>query len=384
MTDRLGVFPHGMDGRRQTMRTPDEVAAMQRLHGLGWGTRRIAAEIGCNRETVQRYLTAGSWTPCRVATRPGLLTGHTDWIAERLRRHRGNADVVRQELASELGVVASLRTVERAVSHLRRELAAEALATVRFETPPGRQMQIDFGQRWRTAAAARYICSWRRSATRGGFMRRRFRTSGNRRGWRRLRARSVTSAACWGELLLDNARALVKHHDAVTREVEFTDRLHAFARYWAGRPVACAPYRARTKGKDERGVGYVKHNAIAGRSFASWGALEAHLAWWMREVADVRVHGTTGEAPITRFEREEAAALRPLNGRPPFRQLRELSRRVQNDACVDVDTNHYSVPWRLIASRGERDGGRRPGPHPSCRCGGGLPRQASRPPRARH
>ena len=130
----------------------------------------------------------------------------------------------------------------------------------------------------------------------------------------------------------------------------FNARFHAFARYWGVRPVACAPYRARTKGKDERGVGYVKHNAIAGRSFASWGALEAHLAWWMREVADVRVHGTTGEAPIVRFEREEATALRPLNGRPPFCQLRELTRRVQNDACVDIDTNHYSVPWRLIGA----------------------------------
>ena len=144
--DRLGVFPHGKDGRRQAMRTPDEVAAMQRLHGLGWGTRRIAAEVGCNRETVQRYLAAGDWTPCRAPTRPSLLTGQAAWLAERLRRHRGNADVVRQELASELGVVVSLRTVERAVSHLRRELAAEALATVRFETPPGRQLQIDFGQ----------------------------------------------------------------------------------------------------------------------------------------------------------------------------------------------------------------------------------------------
>ena len=78
----------------------------------------------------------------------------------------------------------------------------------------------------------------------------------------------------------------------------------------------------------------------------------------MREVADRRVHGTTGEVPIVRFERDEAAALRLLNGRPPFRQLRELTRRVQveprgspeNDACVDVDTNHYSVPWRLIGA----------------------------------
>jgi hypothetical protein len=43
-------------------------------------------------------------------------------------------------------------------------------------------------------------------------------------------------------------------------------------------------------------------------------ALEAHLAWWMREVADVRIHGTTGEPPIERFNAKEAAALRPLEG----------------------------------------------------------------------
>jgi hypothetical protein len=238
------------------------------------------------------------------------------------------------------------------VSHLRRELAAEALATVRFETPPGRQLQIDFGQR-------RIVIEGERDkvflfvATLG--YSRRIYAAAFRHERQSAWLEGIEGAfrhfgGLPGELLLDNARALVKHHDAVTREVEFTDRLHGFARYWDVRPVACAPYRARTKGKDERGVGYVKHNAIAGRSFASWGALEAHLAWWMREVADTRVHGTTGEAPMVRFAREEAAALRPLNGRPPFRQLRELTRRVQNDACVDIDTNHYSVPWKLIGA----------------------------------
>jgi hypothetical protein len=158
------------------------------------------------------------------------------------------------------------------------------------------------------------------------------------------------------ELLLDNARALVEHHDVQTREVVFNERFHAFTRYWDVKPQACAPYRARTKGKDERGVGYVKRNAIAGRSFASWAELEAHLAQWTREVADMRVHGTTGEAPLVRFERDEAAALRPLGDKPPFGQLRELTRRVQNDGCVDIDTNHYSVPlgqlrWPLLRRR---------------------------------
>jgi len=354
MVDQFGVFPHGRDGRRQVMRTPDEVATMLRLHGLGWGTRRIAAEVGCNRETVQRYVAAGGWAPGRVPTRPGVLAGHTEWVAERLRRHCGNADVVRQELASELGVVTSLRTVERSVSHLRQELAAAALATVRFETPPGRQLQIDFGQRRVEVEGfgRGKVCLFVATL---GYSRRVYAQAfqhERQSAWLEgIEGAFRHFGGLPGELLLDNAKALVKHHDAATREVEFNDRLHAFARYWGVRPVACAPYRARTKGKDERGVGYVKYNAIAGRSFASWGALEAHLAWWMREVADVRVHGTTGEVPMVRFEREEAAALRPLNGRPPFRQLRELARKVQNDACVDVDTNHYSVPWRLIGAQ---------------------------------
>ncbi len=114
-----------------------------------------------------------------------------------------------------------------------------------------------------------------------------------------------------------------------------------------GRACACAPYRARTKGKDERGVGYVKRNAVAGRRFASWGAFVAHLEQWNREIADVRVHGTTGELPLVRFA-DEAGALRPLGGRAPFGQLRDLIRKVRPDCAIDLDTNSYSVPWRLV------------------------------------
>jgi hypothetical protein len=95
----------------------------------------------------------------------------------------------------------------------------------------------------------------------------------------------------------------------------------------------------------------VKKNAIAGHAFASWEAFEAHLAKWEREVANVRVHGTTGEAPIARFERDEAHRLKPLGSRPPFGALRELSRMVGNDCAVEIDTNSYSVPWRLIGER---------------------------------
>src|SRR4029453_5166171 len=133
--------------RREEMLAPDEVAAMLGLRGLGWGAKRIAAEFGCSRNTVKRYLGVGGWARCRGPERVKALDGLADWLAERFRRHRGNADVVRQELLTEHGIAVSLRTGERAVAPLRRELAAEARATVRFETPPGKQMQIDFGEK---------------------------------------------------------------------------------------------------------------------------------------------------------------------------------------------------------------------------------------------
>jgi hypothetical protein len=95
----------------------------------------------------------------------------------------------------------------------------------------------------------------------------------------------------------------------------------------------------------------VKRNAIAGRSFESFAALEAHLVCWTREIADQRVHGTTGEAPVLRFARDEAGKLKPLPHGGPFLAVRELSRRVGPDCAVEFDTNAYSVPWRLIGER---------------------------------
>jgi hypothetical protein len=148
-------------------------------------------------------------------------------------------------------------------------------------------------------------------------------------------------------LLGDNARALVLGRDRATGTVIFHPAYLAFCRDWDVQPRACAPYRARTKGKTEAGVKYVKCNALADQAFDSFGALEQHLAEWMT-VADQRCHGTTREAPIVRFDREERAALRTLPLRALPRRTQRLRRRVALDAFVDVDTIRYSVPHRLV------------------------------------
>ncbi len=339
--------------RRDEMKTPDDVSAMVRLKALGWGAKRIAAELGCSKNTVKRWLRYGDWRPCVTPSRSKKLDGLSDWLAERFRRHRGNADVIRQELAQEKDIHVSLRTVERTVAPLRRELVAEARATVRFETPPGEQLQIDFGER-RVEIAGVATKVFFFVATLGYSRRLHVRAFGHEKQESWFSGMESTFQAFGGiarEVLLDNARALVLHHDPSSREVVLHPRLHAFAKHWGFRIRACAPYRARTKGKDERGVGYVKRNTIAGRRFASWAAMEAHLDAWTRDIADLRVHGTTGEAPIDRFLREEAGALRAAKGIPPFTTHRDLMRSVGADCAVAIDGNAYSVPWRLIGER---------------------------------
>src|ERR1700748_1481310 len=98
MEEGMQPAPWGELPRREVMQTPDEVAAMLRLKSLGWGIKRIARGLGCSHMTVRRYVSAGGWVPYRGVGRPRTLAGLEDWIAERFRRHGGNAAVVWQGL----------------------------------------------------------------------------------------------------------------------------------------------------------------------------------------------------------------------------------------------------------------------------------------------
>ncbi len=146
MSESVERFSQLEQRRGEEMRTPEEVAAMLHLVALGVGERQVARQFGCSRQTVRRYLAAGGYVSYRTPRRAKKLDGLEEWLRERFRQHRGNADVVRQDLEREKGLTVSLRTIERAVAPLRQALRAEARATLRFETPPGHQLQIDFGE----------------------------------------------------------------------------------------------------------------------------------------------------------------------------------------------------------------------------------------------
>lgn len=341
------MAPHGAE---VSMLAPEIVRQIRDLKGLGWGAKRIARETSVARGTVRRYLRDG--ISAEVQQRPGArrMDDATRTLAVELLDGpaQGNGVVVRRLLA-ERGLAVPLRTVQRALALHRRVRRAAEVATVRFETEPGHQMQIDFGEKLVTVGSTRVRVHLFVAVL--GYSRRLFtRASLSQRqdDWREGLAGAFRHfGGVPRRLLLDNAGALVLGRDRQAGTARLHPAFEAFCRDWSVEARVCQPYRARTKGKTEAGVGYVKRNALAGLEFASFAALEAHLARWMIE-ADERVHGTTRERPRDRFDRAERMALRPLPANPlPVRQ-RRVSRRVATDCFVDVDTIRYSVPHALV------------------------------------
>jgi len=324
------------------------VRQIRALAELGWGAKRIARATGAHRDTVRRYLRGGA--DAEVQVRPGArrLSDEQRRLAGELlaTTAEGNGVVVRQLLA-EQGVDATLRTVQRALRPLREEASARALATVRFETAPGHQLQIDFGEK-QVVIAGELVKVYLFVAVLGYSRRIFVRASLSQKqdDWREGLASAFRHfGGVPQRLLIDNAGAMVIGRDG--DHAVLHPAFAAFCKDWGVAVSACRPYRARTKGKTERGVGYVKHNGLAGRAFASIAELDTHLARWCVD-ADQRVHGTTHERPLDRFERDERVALGPLPARPlPVRE-RRVTRKVAADCFVDVDRVRYSVPHRLV------------------------------------
>ena len=326
------------------------VTAIRTLAGRGVGKKAIAREIGVAVNTVRRYLRQPIGAGMQVRPSARRLTEERRQEARALYEGPagGNAVVV-QRLLGERGLTISVRTIERAVADIRRERRVAQLATVRVETPPGDQLQIDFGQK-RVRIAGAWVRVFLLVAVLGYSRRLFVKAFLNERqdDWRDgIAAAFQHFGGVPRTLLGDNARALVLGRERATGSVIFHPGYLDFCRDWDVQPRACAPYRARTKGKTEAGVKYTKRNGLAEQDFESFAALETHLAAWM-VTADQRIHGTTQEAPIVRFDRDERQALRPLPIRALPRREQRLRRRVANDAFIDVDTVRYSVPHRLV------------------------------------
>jgi transposase len=344
VSDRVVSLPSESGSVEEGMLKGDLVREMVARKERGEGIKRIARELEVERKTVRRWLRVGGWQPRRRGPRRRLIDQFIEFVARRGPEVGWNGVVLHRELVG-LGFTGSYQQVQRYLKPYRAQRQWAELATVRFETWPGEQAQVDYGQlRVWIGAELETVHLFVLTL---GYSRRLFTYAyrdeklaslldGHERAFRHFGGVTLTC-------LYDNPRTLVlgRSENRVVWHPWFED----FARYYGFTPHACQPYRARTKGKVESGVKYVKRNALAGRRFSSWEELNDWLERWSGEIADMRIHGTTHERPLDRFAHEQ---LTPLGSRPPYRYERVRLRRVANDALVAVGAARYSVPAEYV------------------------------------
>jgi transposase len=293
----------------------------------GMGIREIAKQMGCSRNTVRRYLRdeeAQRYGP--RAVRGTKLDAHKAYLLERIEaaRPRWIPAVVLWREIRERGYEGGLTQLKVYLQAYKR---VEPEPVIRFETAPGEQLQADFTVIRRGGDPLLAFV-----ATLGY----------SRASWVRFTASedAATLCACLREalvyfggvprhVLFDNAKTIVIDRDAYgPGEHRWHSELLALADELGFLPRLCRPYRAKTKGKVERFNGYLKGSFLVplAASLKQGGlaldvdAANAHIGRWMSEIANARVHGTTGERPDRRLAIERAALL-PLpasnRGTPP-------------------------------------------------------------------
>jgi transposase len=319
-------------------------AAIQELRLRGKSKKAIARELDLDIKTVRKW-SSREWAPQRRQAQGKALTLYEEVIVQRFREVGYNAMVMYREL-QDAGYEGSSRSVRRFVGPLR-EAAQPEVATLRFETGPGEQAQVDWGMLgiWigeRRVKVHLFVMVL-------GFSRRIFVRAyeherlqnlldGHQAAFARFGGRTAT-------LLYDNPRTIVLSKDEANGTVEWNKRFKDRMDFYGVEVKLCRYYRAQTKGKVESGVKYVKRNALAGRRFASLDDLNDWLEQWALTIADQRIHGTTHQRPDERFDRQERVAMIPVDARPPSMESRTMSRRVSHDAFVEVETNRYPVPF---------------------------------------
>jgi transposase len=358
-----------------------DIQALLALHGRGWSQRRIARELGIDRETVARHIglaaKPASAPPgsegvegSNPASAPPGSSGTTEGVesSKPASAPSGSAagisspasaawpwrEIIQEKLAQGLqaqriyqdllehGYAGSYYSVRRLVKTLT---AWTEPPVRRMECAPGAEAQVDFGR------GAPVVGSDGRRRSTWVF---RIILSHSRKGYSEAVYHQTTdeflrclenALTYFGggvhTLVIDNLRAAVSRADWF--DPELCPKVRSFAEHYGLAILPTKPRTPRHKGKIENGIKYVKNNALKGRTFASLADENRHLLAWEQSVADTRIHGTTRQQVGKLFEQAEKTALAALPA-TRFALFNEALRRVHRDGHVQVQGAYYSAP----------------------------------------
>ena len=329
-------------------------------NGKGLSIRAISQELGLSRNTVRKYLRMDENAiseQIEDSSRTKRLDDHRDYLIHLLKEFpKLSAVKVARKLQAKVGdLPASDRSIRRYVRTLKEEVAS---AQIRYYEPilddmPGVQCQVDPGElrgvliggEERTLHFVVFVLSYSRLMYVGLAFR-----PLDTQTFIQLHNEALRYFGGLPEECVYDQTKLVVINEQY-RELTLNQRFHEYATTAGFRIHACEGYDPESKGKVEAGVKYVKQDCLYGEVFRDQEHVRQHVQDWVESVANVRIHGTTGEPPRERFERHERDHLEAYLSPACVQPVAHETRRADKTGLIAWKANKYSVPMAWQQAR---------------------------------
>ena len=333
------------EGKAQVVRL-GEIVLIHDLKRQGLSVSAIARQLGLDRKTVRRHLERGLEAPAYGprAPQPTLIEPFEDYLAARVAAY---PELSGKRLLREVREMGYAGGYTRLTDFLREvRPPRRPVFERRFETPPGKQGQVDFAE-FKVAftdepGVVRKVWLFTMVLGHSRWLWGRFCASQDLQTVLRCHIEAFAAmAGAPGELLYDRMKTAVIGEDAEGL-VTYNVSLVALLNHYGALPRACRPYRAKTKGKVERPYRYIRQDFFLGRSFRDLDDLNGQFEAWRIEIANARVHATTRRVVEEHFAEERPALI--AHPAIPYSAVLTVERRISHEGMVSVGGNLYSVP----------------------------------------
>jgi len=308
----------------------------------------LSRETGFDRKTVRNYLARDRppTTP-RTRIKPSKLDPYKPYILERLESYPQLSRVRLLEEVREQGYSGGTTILGDYLRQIRPTIPI--LPELRYETNPGEMAQCD----WSACLASHPDGSERNVncfTMTLSYSRMRFIEFTPSQDLPTFLTCHLHAFEYYGGVprvvLYDNLGSVVLKRKYPSTASDFHPAFIDLRDHFAFTARLCRPYRAKTKGKVERTIRYVKDNFLYGREFNSLDELNLRAQEWM-DTVNGNVHGTTHEIPFDRLPQEN---LRPYASYSPYLIQMKYPRKVSRDCYISLYGNLYSVPWQYAGS----------------------------------
>ena len=336
--------------RKPTTLTPEEQQQALHLFSNHYGTRTIARRLGRDRKTVRRFLHHADCSPStRASTAPpenrtSKLDPFRDAIGDKVDKGLTTTRILRE--IRELGYTGG-RSILNALVRPLRSLVPRKPVKRRFETRPGREMQVDWsvytvpiaGNPVRIHVLACVLAFSRLLYIHF------FRNERQSSLFEGLVGALEAFKGAALRVVFDNMATVVLGRVGPGRRVIWHPRLLDLARHYGWEPFACKVRDPDRKGKDERVLDYLEKDFVKGSSFASFDDLNQRAHHWCDETANRRTHGTTGRIPAEAWLEERDFLVRLPEHR--FAVHQDAVREVGPASTLSIASTLYTVPSQL-------------------------------------